>query len=376
MVKSDLLKLIKKGENRKVDFKREFYHFPEKKFEFIKDISAMANSTLKGDDDSLILVGYKENDAFYDVDISKIKEAELQELMAANVSPKVNFFLEPITIKHENITYNLLIIKIPVSTRKPHIINKNFPNSNPKLYEGQCFVRNGSSTSKSNRHELAEMIYDADGNPDRTKKLIDYILSMNKINQQLDKEEIYKLLDYDLIPTFSIDFTKSLNVITDNANGDTIEQYHVTKADEEKDIKLFEVLKNSINNYDYLLAETLLNKISNIEAYYSTCLSAVIIHTHLDNKDKVLKFFNRAKELNPNDCEIYLRYAMYFLNNKKNGDALLHLEKAYDLVNTSTNLQIQLVIIHNLFWIYKEMNVKKRMDFFLKKYLELEKLSV
>lgn len=373
MTTCEVLKLIKKGENRKCDFKREFYHFPEKKHDFIKDVSAMANTTLKGEDDSLIIIGYKEDGTFHNVDLSLLPdESTLQELMTANVAPKVNFHLEPIKIKIIEIEYQLLLIRIPVSARKPHIINKNFPNTTSKLFEGQCFIRDGSSTAKANRHQIAEMVYDADGNSNRTKKLIKYITSMSKIGGVIDENEIYKLLDYDLIPMCSIDFTNSLNMISTNSNGESINQFFVSETDKNKDESLFQEIIEHVNNKDYTLAETFLQKISNIKAYYEVSMAAGVIYGKINEDKKALEYFKRAKELNPNEPEIYLRYSMYFLQNKDKGNALLYLEKGYDLITDDSRLELHIGMVHNLYWIYKEIGVSKKATNYLTEYLELK----
>ncbi|MCX5870076.1 MAG: putative DNA binding domain-containing protein [Deltaproteobacteria bacterium] len=82
--------LIRKGEGRKCDFKREFYKLPQDKGELAKDLMAFANSTKQNEPDSIILIGFK-NGTFFNVeDSSIIDEAAIQQQIDSLVEPPLD----------------------------------------------------------------------------------------------------------------------------------------------------------------------------------------------------------------------------------------------------------------------------------------------
>jgi predicted HTH transcriptional regulator len=145
-------------EQNTFDWKQDFnFHGDdEKKSEFVKDISAIANGTILSDGFIFYGVNPKVPDQIIGVS-NDIDDSTLQQLVNSKVDPQIGF------IKYEVFEGNkkLIVIQIEKSIYKPHIIIKDFG----KLRQGQIMIRKGSSTRGILRTELFELFYDIEKSP-------------------------------------------------------------------------------------------------------------------------------------------------------------------------------------------------------------------
>lgn len=124
----------------------------DKKGELIKDVSAIANGTVRSK-------GY----IFYGVDPNRkdpivgirghLDDAQLQQIVNKKIEPEIEFVYYEVTSDQAKVG----VIHISLSTRKPHIISYDYG----KIREGQIFIRRGSSTRGINFNDLVNIFYGA-----------------------------------------------------------------------------------------------------------------------------------------------------------------------------------------------------------------------
>lgn len=374
MTSSELQQLIMAGENNLCDFKREFYKYNgvnDGRAEFIKDITAFANSTRQNGKDAFVIVGYKDG-SYFDVKLSDIEDdAQWQILVNGKISPPIEFTFEEIEITHEGQEHHLILIKIPVSSRKPHIVRQDFKTVKKTLYEGQCFVRVGSSTAIANRVQIAEMVYDADKNFNPYKRLIKYIESVQKTGEKIDIGAIENLLYQNMIPSFFMPLSQNLDAVSLNSAGVPIHSPSISQADLQRDSLNFNEAADHSNTGDYSLAKTFLDKLSDINKYKEACLVAGVVYTELGDQQKAYSYYERAIELEPDSPEVYYRYARSYLRNKEIGNGILNLEKAYALIDPVEEPILSKVIIYNLATVYYEKDIMKRAKNLMHEFLHI-----
>lgn len=140
-----LEELIKAGESEKLDYKQEFSLDTEtKKKEFVKDITAIANS--KGGRGYLIFgVADKTREA---VGIGKKHPSE--ETVFQVISTRCD---PPVPVRYEEVNYKgkkIVVLTIFKSSQRPHQI----------LQTGTFYIRRGSTTDIARRYEIASMLQD------------------------------------------------------------------------------------------------------------------------------------------------------------------------------------------------------------------------
>jgi len=366
-------KLIREGEGRKIDFKRQFYNLPYEKGELVKDIAAMANSSRQHEEDSVILFGHKDGE-FFNVDRKYIQdESDIQQMVNSIIDPTIDFHIEETSHNFEGKNYNLVMIKIPSSTRKPHLVNKESISGKKKLYKNQCFVRRGSSTEYANRLEVAEMVHDADETINPIKRMISYIGSLQQAGQQIDTKDLEKFLYRDLIPIFHAPLVGNLDFIDTNDAGLSVHHEVVPPSDKEVLASLLPQAATNANQGDFELAKTLFEKIPHIKESYGACIVGGLIYSRLNDEEKAIELFERAIELEPNSIETNVRVAESMLHFQYRGEAILYFEKALAGADASQNEDIYKSALFNLGSIYFYEGVLPRAQDLMRQFLELHK---
>lgn len=360
--------LIRKGEGRKCDFKREFYKLPHDKGELAKDLMAFANSTKQNEPDSIILVGYK-NGKFFNVDDSSIiDEAAIQQQIDSLVEPPLVFSVEKIYHTEGENTYSLAIIRIPPSSRKPHVVAKDL---NPSLHEGQCYIRRGSSTAKAKRVEIAEMVYDADRNRNPYKRLVRYLDSLQKTGQRINITEIDDLLYQDMVPHFFAPLTCNLDIVTKNSDGVSVYFPSLTAMENQAQRENLEQAFEGFQNDDFELARTFIEKIPKIESHIGACIIGASIYSELKEYEKSSRLIERALEIEPNKIDANFAAAQLFHKKNDYGKAVLFYEKALEYREDCEDIFVIKIILFNLGSIYSEHGIKSRSKQLMQEFLDI-----
>lgn len=140
-----LEELIKAGESEKLDYKQEFSLDTEtKKKEFVKDITAIANS--KGGRGYLIFgVADKTREAV-GIGEKHPSEETVFQVISTRCDP-------PVPVRYEEVNYKgkkIVVLTIFKSSQRPHQI----------LQTGTFYLRRGSTTDIARRYEIASMLQD------------------------------------------------------------------------------------------------------------------------------------------------------------------------------------------------------------------------
>lgn len=360
--------LIRKGEGRKCDFKREFYKLPYDKGELAKDLMAFANSTKQNEPDSIILIGYK-NGQFFNVDDNSIVDgADIQQQIDSLVEPPLVFSVERIYHTEGGNTYSLAMIRIPPSSRKPHVVAKDFEN---KLHEGQCYIRRGSTTAKAKRVEIAEMVYDADRNRNPYKRLIRYLDSLQKTGQRINITEIENLLYQDMIPFFYAPLTCNLDSVIRNSDGISIHFPFLTEMEKQDRRENLEQAYESAQNDDFELARTFIEKIPKIESHIGACIIGAGIYSELEEYEKASRLIERALEIEPNKIDANFAAAQLFHKKNEYGKAVLFYEKALEYREDCEDIFLIKIILFSLGSIYSEHGIKSRSKQLMQEFLDI-----
>ena len=140
-----LEELIKAGESEKLDYKQEFSLDTEtKKKEFVKDISAIANS--KGGRGYLIFGVTDKTRKAVGVGEKHPSEETVFQVISTRCDP-------PVPVRYEEVNYKgkkIVVLTIFKSSQRPHQI----------LQTGTFYIRRGSTTDIARRYEIASMLQD------------------------------------------------------------------------------------------------------------------------------------------------------------------------------------------------------------------------
>lgn len=150
-----IIQLIKETpESEGFDWKADFPvpNGPEKQGEFIKDLTAMANSPAAALFDSFIVYGVDPRRPDPIVGITATyDDANLQQLVAGKIDPPVRFVYYEIRLGLKTIA----IVQIEPSKARPHIVRCDLG----KVRRGMIPIRRGSSTDGVCLADLFEMFY-------------------------------------------------------------------------------------------------------------------------------------------------------------------------------------------------------------------------
>ncbi|WP_157753605.1 ATP-binding protein [Ghiorsea bivora] len=364
------MSIFTEEESTSFDCKKSFYKLPETKVEMAKDIAAMANSTLKKNKNSTILIGRKEGD-FYNVSYDKVPdEAEIQQTINSMLDPPVQFNVKRVSHVTEQGTFSLLQFVIPYSSRKPHLFKKFSDGRLKKNFEGQCYVRRGSSTAIANRVELAEIIHDADGSLNPYRKLIAYVEAQQKAGVHISTKELESLLfKGHHIPSLSIPM-RSSGYSQTNSFGVSVYREMLSHNISEEHKNLFIEMTELMDADDNDLAEITFNKIVKVEESLSCCIAGGVLFSRLKNSEKSEELFKRAFDLAPDYAYLNFRYAEKLYLNNNEDKSILFFERCIQFCDDSS-LDILSGALYCLAIIYVRNHVVGRAEELLKKFLSI-----
>lgn len=134
----------KQQEGYNLDYKKSIGNPDKAKNELAKDISSFANSgggfLIIGIDDNLEILGVDK------IVNSKSIDEWINQVVSSNIEPNV-FYLDPKLVKIPESEKVIVVIEIPESTKKPHIVKE--------LYN--YFIRINDSSKKANHSQVRDM---------------------------------------------------------------------------------------------------------------------------------------------------------------------------------------------------------------------------
>lgn len=190
MYESKLLALITEGENERLEFKRELnLSTVEGKCEFIKDVSALANSTSES---SYLIIGVDDNKQL--VGIQNLQEERIQQIISTYINPTVvlRCFLVPVT----GSTPTLVGVIEVRGKNKPYKVSRSIE----KLNQNDVFVRHGTVVLKASPEEIISLDHTSRLDLER-KQLIRSAEAHARIHQWQEAIDAYAQA-INLMPTF------------------------------------------------------------------------------------------------------------------------------------------------------------------------------
>lgn len=189
------------SESSTVDFKMEQYQIGKnpKKYELLKDISAMSN--FPGKEDKFIIIGVVEKNGrpseFHNIQ-SLIDQSKYQQFIDSNIEPSINFEYNSLNYKG----YSLAYFRIFNNNNRPYLFKKDIINSavNDKVEfrEGDGFIRVGTSTKKMTRSDFDKIYEQKYLRPDRKNDLLITPYYGKPVEEDLSRSNILKYLDISL----------------------------------------------------------------------------------------------------------------------------------------------------------------------------------
>jgi predicted HTH transcriptional regulator len=153
-----LPELIFHPEGPKLDVKQQPWNLDTDggKAEFIKDVSAMANSA--GEEVGHIILGVTDAErTVVGVDRGLLEEERLQQIVAEYIDPPFALSFTMRSLLGQSVG----VISVPLSRQKPHLINRDIG----KLRQGTCYVRRGSITALARSSDIRKMVEEVLGAP-------------------------------------------------------------------------------------------------------------------------------------------------------------------------------------------------------------------
>lgn len=211
------------SENHCVDFKKEQYQLgnDNKKFEFLKDISAMANHPFNGDKYIIIGVEAKNGVAtnFKNI-INLIDQAKYQQYLNEYIEPQINLEYRPIEFDG----YQLAYFRIFENNDRPYLFKKdvqaiNDDNKHRTIYRaGDGLIRVGSETEKMVRSDFEKIYNNKLKQKDRKADLIITPVITDYKECTMPEEVKFKIFDINIqnLSNRSIDFDIELRIYKSN----------------------------------------------------------------------------------------------------------------------------------------------------------------
>lgn len=309
-----------------------------------KDISALANSARRLDGDSFLIVGFDRlSDVFYDVEsLVQQGESNIQQMVNSLIDPPVQFKLEVANHRTDSGQGKIVVFRVQHSTRKPHLIKKDQKAASGRnLYQGQCFVRRGSSTDVASREEIAEIVHDADGTFSPILRVMKYVESVQRTGHKIDVKEMKELLaDDSLVPTFSAPLQVSLSYVATNSEGMHITRNPIPGHEVQRQISLINEAAAAYDAGDTALSRVLFEKVPAVDEAINACLVGIAIYTRLGEKELAEPLLMRALELEPAMPEVNARVAELCNRFDALGDCLIYCERGIERINDTTHISV------------------------------------
>lgn len=160
----DLVNVRQEREGYHLDFKGELGNHPDKaRKELAKDISAFANTS-----GGYLIIGVDKNHKITGVDKiiqNKAIDEWLNQILSSNVEPQV-FYFDPKVIPIPDSEKIILVIHIPESTKKPHIVTE----------WNNYHIRINDSSKSANHNQIRDMF---EFSKNRTDEFLDFLKKKN-----------------------------------------------------------------------------------------------------------------------------------------------------------------------------------------------------
>jgi len=151
-----LRRINSKNETTKIEFKKTIdIHSRKGQAELIKDALAIANSTSDGEETGYLIIGAY-NGQIYDIAGLGLDDATMQQIINKRCHKPIEFQYSQCVLDEVNTTG---VIIIPRSSEQPHLVREDFfdERGNLLLYEGECPIREGTSTRRASREDFDRM---------------------------------------------------------------------------------------------------------------------------------------------------------------------------------------------------------------------------
>lgn len=362
------IRVLSSQETMSLEYKREPYRLPDEKSELAKDIAGLANSTRRNGAIGRLVIGVGFDGltpTFHDVEkLVLVGEAQIQQMVNSLVDPPIRFSFSVEQYEHEAESHRIVVISIPHSTRKPHLIKNDFSHPNQrqrKLWRGQCFARRGTSTEIASREEIAEMVHDADQTFSPIARVLKYAESIERTGHKIDAESLRRmLLDDELLPTFHAPLLVSLSFVSTNAEGVHVTRQPVSQEAVRKQDELVLEAARVADSGDLKLAQVIVNSIPAPLESTNACLVSAAILTRLDLEDDAKVFIERALELNPELPQVNMHAAQFASQFSALGDALIYCERGIERIDESTHNDICAQLFYLAATNYHTAGIKNR----------------
>lgn len=255
----DLINVRKEREGYNLDFKGDIGNPDKAKKELAKDISAFANS-----DGGFLIIGVDKN--YNIVGVDKIIQKKpidewINQILVSNIEPHV-FYFDPKLIAIPNSEKVIVVIHVPESTKKPHMVNEwnnYFTRINDSSKSANHIqVRDMFEFSKRRSDEFNDFIkkrnlHDEDhpefGLNNNSKKLI------SEVPSKLNKPS--PIIIFSLFPKFptedkiNIPFRDFYSWLQNNSQGhEPLKTFSIYRTDYHHDIRIDGVVLKSMMGQD------------------------------------------------------------------------------------------------------------------------------
>lgn len=163
---NDLVNVRKEREGYHLDFKGEFSNFDKAKKELSKDISAFANTS-----GGYLIIGVDKKYNIVGIDKiiqNKAVDEWINQILSSNIEPPV-FYFDPKVIELPDSEKVVVVIHIPESTKKPHIVTE----------WNKYHVRINDSSKSANHNQIRDMF---EFSKNRTDEFIDFMKKKNLLD--------------------------------------------------------------------------------------------------------------------------------------------------------------------------------------------------
>jgi predicted HTH transcriptional regulator len=174
----DLVNIRQEREGYHLDFKGEFGNVDKAKKELAKDISAFANTSggylIFGVDKKYNIVGIEKTIQNKEID------EWINQILVSNIEPQV-FYFDPKIIPIPKSDKIILVIHIPESTKKPHIVTE----------WNKYHIRINDSSKAANHNQIRDMF---EYSKIRTDEFNDFMKKRNLLDEESQEFGINKNL--------------------------------------------------------------------------------------------------------------------------------------------------------------------------------------
>ena len=132
---NDILRMVKDGEGRNVDFKRSV---PSKVRELSEEVCGFANSS-----GGYVLIGVSDGNQIIGAEIDNSKRSAIQDSIG-EISPKLRYDIYPVYVDGKTVW----VIEVPSSKNKPHFV------------AGAAYIREGASCQKITSAEEIRALFE------------------------------------------------------------------------------------------------------------------------------------------------------------------------------------------------------------------------